>query len=244
MGCILMHILGIIFGGIGVILTWVITFMVQWRLVVLAENNGLVIETGRIDGTWFSRYDGLWLTCLYQYKETMHCTTYNTQVSLTPDLKASRVFMCFALGLTVLAFFCSILGIVSSCCCSCCCCSKQDRHCLTLTAGILYLISLVLIYISVVWVTIYITQKSYSTNLTQGAVRIEIGEALMVAWPCIAFILFSGIDLIVIWSCACGCPRPKTYCNSYKLPMEQRKVQQCNDDCSDVRASTPRMQYL
>ncbi|KAG8540142.1 hypothetical protein GDO81_014566 [Engystomops pustulosus] len=236
--CCLIHILGILFGAIGMILTWIVTLMPYWRLVVLAENNGLVIEGGRIDGEWISRWDGLWLTCLKQFRINMECNNYGSMVSLTADLKAARIFMSFAVAMSLLAFIFSIIGIILIQCCGGCNDGGRERHCFTLTAGLLYLLSTILVLIPVIWTTINIAQRSYDASFTRGAVRIEIGQALLLAWPNIAFLLLGGLVLTFL-CCWCSlsscCSRDPCIKQAGCKPIP---VKEERESCS------PRMEYL
>ncbi|XP_063799965.1 claudin-8-like [Pseudophryne corroboree] len=235
MVCFLIQILGIISGGIGMILTWIVTLMPQWRLVVLAENNGLVTEGGRIDGEWISRWDGLWVTCVNQMRNSLECNNYISMVSLTTDLKAGRVFMSFGIALTVLAFIFSVIGILLSRCCDE---DRRERHCLTLTSGILYLLSAALILIPVIWATTNIVRQAYDASLTRGVVRVQMGEALMLAWPTVVFVLIGGI--ILCWNCSC---KGMGSCCGYKPPHNQEMVYKpCQPD--ERSSCSPRIQYI
>ncbi|KAM9299552.1 claudin-8-like [Gastrophryne carolinensis] len=237
--CLLVQILGIIAGAIGMILTWVVTFLPQWRLFVLTENNSLVVDGGRVDGEWISRWDGLWVTCVTQMRAysqgASDCRGYESMVSLTNDLKAGRVFMGFAIAVTLLAFIFSLVAVLLS---RCCCVDYRDQCCLSLTAGIFYILSAVLVLVPVVWTTRNIVQGTYDASLTGGAVRIQVGESLILAYPTVAFLLLGGLILCFV----CCCYRRENGCQ-YKLPLDQQKA--CRDQCSDERSScTPRMQYI
>ncbi|KAM3923099.1 claudin-17-like [Leptodactylus fuscus] len=236
--CCLIHIIGLIFGTIGMILTWIVTLMPYWRLVVLAENNGLVIDGGRIDGEWISRWDGLWVTCLKQLRIDLECNSYGDMVSLTSDLKAGRMFMSFAIALSVIAFIFSIIGFIFTQCCRCCNGKASERNCLTLTAGLLYLLSTILVLIPVVWTTANIARRAYDASFTWGAVRIEIGYALMLAYPDIVFLFLGGIILTFL----CCCCSLSTCCKTdtcVKQPeCKQSEAKQERASCS------PRMEYL
>ncbi|XP_075119145.1 claudin-8-like [Leptodactylus fuscus] len=186
MSWFLVQIIGIICGGVGMVLTWIMTFMPQWRISILAENNGI---NGRIDGYWISRWDGLWTTCVNQARLSMHCTNYESQVSLTMDLKAGRILLGFAIMMTFLAFIFSVVGVLMGRCSKD---GKETRHCMRLTAGILYILSTFLIAIPVIWTSANILTKAYDSSVCRGALRIEMGEALFLAWPTIAFILISA----------------------------------------------------
>ncbi|KAM5126412.1 claudin-8-like [Mantella aurantiaca] len=239
--CLLVHILGILSGAIGMILTWIVTFLPQWRLAVLAENNGFVVEGGRIDGEWLSRWDGLWVTCLSQRRFSLECNDYGSRVSLTSDLKAGRVFMGFSVAITVLALVLSLVGIVTSGCCSRCCGDRRrDRRCLTLTAGVLFLLSVALILVPVVWVIVNVSRGAYDATLTRGAVRLEIGEALMLAWPTVIFLLIAG----VILCCSCCCRHDEEEeAPPCKEPCDQQMLQS-KRPCEDLPRRNTRMLYI
>ncbi|XP_018412957.1 PREDICTED: claudin-8-like [Nanorana parkeri] len=224
---LLVQILGIICGGIGMILTWIITIMPQWRISVLAENHALA--NGRIDGQWISRWDGLWTTCVSHARVSLLCNSYESMVSLTTDLKAGRVLMGFALVMTFIACTFSLIGILLTRC------SKEGwetRHCMRLTAGVLYIISAALIIIPVAWTTSNIIQKSYDAAVCRGAVRIEMGEALFLAWPAIVFILIGGI--IMCWRYDCRCNKdscgyvPPRECEMECRPSHPEERRNCN----------------
>ncbi|XP_040271472.1 claudin-8-like [Bufo bufo] len=233
----LVHIIGLIFGTIGMILTWIVTIMPYWRLVVLAENNGLVIEGGRIDGEWISRWDGLWLTCLKQLRLNMECNDYGSMVSLTADLKAARILMSFAVALSVIAFIFSLIGFIVSQCCRCCDDRDSENHCLTLTAGLMYFLSAILVIIPVVWTTVNISRRAYDAAFTKGAVRIEIGQALLLAWPNIAFLLIGG-TILTFLCCFCSISTCCTREPCKQAVYKEHPVKEERSNCS------PRMEYL
>ncbi|KAM9320373.1 claudin-8-like [Gastrophryne carolinensis] len=223
----LVQVVAIILGGIGMILTWVVTIMPQWRLSVLAENNGL--PNGRIDGQWIGRWDGLWTTCVNQGRVSMLCNGYESQVSLTSDLKSGRVLMSFAVTMTFIAFIFSMFGMLLTRCRPQE--SKETRHCLLVTAGAMYIVTAALITVPVLWTTSNIVRQAYDASVCRGAVRIEMGEALFLAWPTIAFILIAGI--ILCWRCYCRCkadnciclPDKRDYLPPAEVEMECRPIQ-------------------
>lgn len=235
--CCMIHLMGILSGAIGMVLTWIVCIMPYWRLSVLAENNGLVIPGGRIDGEFLSRWDGLWITCLKQPWVDMVCDNYGSQVSLTADLKAARMFMCFAIGLSILACIFSIIGFIMVQCCQCCD-KGGERHCFTLTAGLLYILSAILVLIPVIWTTVYIARRAQDATYTQGALRIQIGYSLMLAWPNIAFLLGGGL-LLTFLCCLCTL---STCC--IKDPCEERAVCKQDEPKEERVSCSPRMEYL
>uniref|UniRef100_A0A8C5PAZ4 Claudin n=1 Tax=Leptobrachium leishanense TaxID=445787 RepID=A0A8C5PAZ4_9ANUR len=233
MASFLVQIIGVICGGIGMILTWMITFMPQWRVSILAENSGFL--NNRIDGHWISRWDGLWTTCINQARLSLQCTGYDSMVSVTSDLKSGRVLVGFALTMTIIAFLFSIVGMLFTRC-------HEDRrcgkNCLLLTAGILYLLSALLILIPVSWTTSNIVLQAYDSVVCKGAVRIEMGEALFLAWPNLVFLIVGGTMLC--WLCSC---RRKDHV-VYAAPRDQEMECRVIHTGDDVPPCNPRVQYL
>ncbi|CAH2219304.1 claudin-8-like [Pelobates cultripes] len=229
----LVQIIGVICGGIGMILTWMITFMPQWRVSILAENNGFI--NNRVDGYWISRWDGLWTSCVNQARVSVQCNTYDSLVSVTSDLKSGRVLVGFALTMTIIAFIFSVVGMLFTQC------NEERRHgknCMLLTAGILYILSALLILIPVSWTTSNIVRQAYDASVCRGALRIEMGEALFLAWPTLVFLTIGGIMLC--WLCSC---RRKEHIN-YVLPRDQEMECRVVPEVCDIPAGHTRAQYL
>ncbi|OCT91234.1 hypothetical protein XELAEV_18014284mg [Xenopus laevis] len=214
MACFLVQIIGVLCGSIGMILTWVITLMPQWRISIIAENNGHTIN--RLDGQWISRHDGLWRTCVNNGHISQGCNGYDSVISLTTDLKAGRVLMSFAVMLTLLGFLFSFVAMLMSQCREK---SRNGKRCLLLTSGIFYILSVILIIIPVSWTMKNIIFYSCDSIVCRGAVRIELGEALFLAWPTVAFLLVGGI--IMCWVCTC---RHHEERGTYVPPRDQEMV--------------------
>ncbi|XP_053561154.1 claudin-8-like [Bombina bombina] len=227
MAWFVVQIIGIICGGIGMVLTWIISFIPQWRVTILAENNGLL--NSRIDGQWISRWDGLWVTCINQAGISLICNNYESPGSVTTDFKAGRVLIGFAIAMSVIAFLSSLVGVLFDRCHEE---SRPGKHCLLLTAGILYILTVVLILIPVSWIMSNILQGVYGESLCRGAMRIEIGEAIFIAWPTMLFLLIGGI--ILSWHCSC---RHKKETCEYIPPRDQEMV--CRDNYG-----SPRVEYI
>ncbi|KAG8450262.1 hypothetical protein GDO86_002785 [Hymenochirus boettgeri] len=192
----LVRVIGVLCGSIGMILTWIITIMPQWRVTIIAENNGIL--NFRLDGQWISRLDGLWVTCINQVQITQLCNSYDSIASVPTDLKAGRVFMSIAIIMTVLAFLFSLVGMLFN---RCDVDNLRVKHCLLLTSGIVYILSAMLIAIPVSWTTSNVVSQTCDAIVCRGSPRLELGEALFLAWPTIAFLLIGGI--ILCWICPC-----------------------------------------
>ncbi|XP_075449417.1 claudin-8-like [Ascaphus truei] len=231
MACFMAQVVGIICGLIGMILTCVITSMPQWRVSILAENNGV---NNRIDGQWMSRWDGLWSTCINQARLELQCTSYDSLGSIKSDLKAGRVLMSFAVVLSIIAFISSFVGMLFTRCHGA---NGQGKHCLLLTSGILFNLCAVLVLIPVSWITSNIVKEVYGST-SGGALRIEAGEALFLAWPTIVFLLVGGI--IFCWHCPCN--ERKENCD-YVPPQDQEMMYRVRQK-EETPSSYHKVQYI
>ncbi|XP_029435038.1 claudin-8 [Rhinatrema bivittatum] len=189
MALYIIQIIGLILGGIGMILTCIVTGMPQWRISIMVESNCQTSQK-RIDGQWLSRWEGLWTTCISQANIHMQCNSYESLVSVTPDLKAGRVLMTFAIILSILAFLTAIIGMLFTRCFGQ---SARGKYCLLLTAGIAFILAAILVLIPVSWTTNNIISERDA--MCKTAQRQEMGEAIFLAWPTILFLFIAGVIL-------------------------------------------------
>ncbi|XP_075449155.1 claudin-8-like [Ascaphus truei] len=194
MAYFIVQILGIVLGAIGTILTIVVTSMSQWRVSYMVEGNALNCDK-RIDGQWLSRWDGLWLTCVTKNHNNMHCTSYDSLLSITTDLKAGRVLMAFAVVIAIISLIVAIVGLL---CARCHRGEERGRNCLLLTAGIGFIIAGILVLIPVSWTASNIIRE-INNPMCKTIQRQEIGEAIFLGWPTVLFLLIAGA--ILCWHC-------------------------------------------
>ncbi|KAM5182164.1 claudin-8-like [Mantella aurantiaca] len=193
--CIVQSI-GMILGGTAMILTFAVCLMPHWRVSILAESNGY---GKRLDGHWISRWDGLWATCVRQSNNPMSCQPYSASNSLTPDLKISKVLMCFAVLAAVAGFFSGLTGMLLNKCLN----KKTGNHrCLLLLSGISYIFAGILILMPVTLVAINV-MRAVCFSSCKSIQEQEIGEAVMLGWPT-ALLFFIG-GSIFCWYHPCQC---------------------------------------
>ncbi|XP_030060908.1 claudin-8 [Microcaecilia unicolor] len=191
----IIQIIGIILGFIGLILTGIVTGMPQWRISIMVESNCQTAQK-RIDGQWMTRWDGLWSTCISQSNMQMQCNSYDSLVTVTADLKAGRVLMVFALILSILAFLTAIMGMLFSHYFRK---NERGKYYLITTAGTAFVLAALLVLIPVSWTTHSIFREYDAMCKTSQ--RLEMGEAIFLAWPTILFLLIAGLVLC--------CSRPR-----------------------------------
>ncbi|NWR56275.1 CLD8 protein, partial [Bucorvus abyssinicus] len=196
-----LQIAGLLVGGIGMIGTFAVTGMPQWRVSAFIENNIVVFET-----IW----EGLWMHCIRQANIRMQCKVYDSMLALSPDLQASRGLMCAGSVLSFLAFMVAIVGMK---CTRCAPSSWQAKGYIILTAGLLFILSGAVELIPVCWVANTIISDFYNPMVNVAQKR-ELGEALYLGWVSSFCLITAG----AIFCCFCCCCE-KTRSYGYSSPM-------------------------
>uniref|UniRef100_A0A8C2Y775 Claudin n=1 Tax=Coturnix japonica TaxID=93934 RepID=A0A8C2Y775_COTJA len=124
-----LQIAGLLLGGLGMIGTFAVTGMPQWRVSAFIENNIIVFET-----IW----EGLWMHCIRQANIRMQCKVYDSVLALSPDLQASRGLMCAGSVLSFLAFLVATVGMK---CTRCRQSGWPTKGYILLAAGLLFILS-------------------------------------------------------------------------------------------------------
>uniref|UniRef100_A0A452HJE2 Claudin n=1 Tax=Gopherus agassizii TaxID=38772 RepID=A0A452HJE2_9SAUR len=192
-----LQIVGLVVGGIGLAGTFAVTGMPQWRVTAFIENNIIVFET-----IW----EGLWMHCISQANIRMQCKCkfYDTVLALPPILEVSRGLMCFAVMLSVIAFLTAIIGMKCTVCVGD---NKQVRSNILLAAGIIFILTGILILIPVSWTASNIIGDFYNPAVHAGLKR-DLGAALYLGWVSSAFLMIGGAIFCSFYSCA---DKPRTW---------------------------------
>ncbi|NWH82332.1 CLD8 protein, partial [Piaya cayana] len=188
MGSGALQIAGLLVGGIGMIGTFAVTGMPQWRVSAFIETNIVVFET-----IW----EGLWMHCIRQANIRMQCKVYDSVLALSLDLQASRGLMCAGSVLSFLAFMIAIIGMKWMRCTQS---SWQAKGYIILTAGLLFILSGTVELIPVCWVANTIISDFYNPVVNVAQKR-ELGEALYLGWVAAVCLIAAG----AIFCCFCHC---------------------------------------
>ncbi|NXK83661.1 CLD8 protein, partial [Amazona guildingii] len=202
MGSGALQIAGLLVGGIGMIGTFAVTGMPQWRVSAFIENNIIVFE---------SIWEGLWMHCIRQANIRVQCKVYDSVLALLPDLKASRGLMCAGSVLSFLAFIFAITGTKYMRCTQSC---WQAKGYISLVAGFLFILSGVVELIPVCWVANAIISDFYNPVVNVAQKR-ELGEALYLGW--VAAFCLTAAGAIFCCICCC-CVKTRSY--RYSAPNE------------------------
>ncbi|XP_030907333.1 claudin-8-like [Melopsittacus undulatus] len=204
MAYFVLQIVGLIFGGIGMVGTLAATFMPQWRVSAHIDGNIVVFET-----IW----EGLWMACASQLGIRLQCKFYDSILSLSPPLEAFRALMCTAVVLSIISFLLAIVGV------------KYTRRnkvisIFILAAGLSFLLTGILVLIPVSWSAGSIIRDFYDPKVPTPLKR-ELGAALYVGWVSSALLIIAGAMYSIFWCWADASLKskyPLLSCHSLRKP--------------------------
>nr|XP_020008327.1 claudin-8 [Castor canadensis]AJE28193.1 claudin 8 [Castor fiber] len=173
-----LQIAGLVLGGVGMVGTVAVTIMPQWRVSAFIESNIVVFE---------NLWEGLWMNCMRHANIRIQCKVYDSLLALSPDIQASRGLMCTASVLSFLAFMTAVLGMK---CTRCTGDNESVKIRILLTAGIIFIITGIMVLIPISWVANSIIRDFYNPIVNVAQKR-ELGEALYIGWTT-ALVLIAG----------------------------------------------------
>ncbi|XP_019380769.1 PREDICTED: claudin-17-like [Gavialis gangeticus] len=174
-----LQIIGLILGGIGMVGTFTATLLPQWKVSAFIGSNIVVFET---------RWEGLWMNCVSQLNIKTQCRFYPSVLALPDALEAARALMCIAVVLSIIAFVTAITGME---CTQCTGDNKQARKIILLTAGVIFILTAILVLIPVSWTANDIIRDFYNPLIPAPRKR-ELGAALYLGWVSSAFLIAGG----------------------------------------------------
>uniref|UniRef100_A0A3B4GPJ7 Claudin n=1 Tax=Pundamilia nyererei TaxID=303518 RepID=A0A3B4GPJ7_9CICH len=189
--------LGII-GWIGVI---VVCAVPMWRVTAFIGSN---IVTSQV--IW----EGLWMSCVVQSTGQMQCKMYDSMLALPQDLQTARAMVIISV---IVGIFGILMAVIGGKCTNC---MEDDvakaKTCIV--AGVIFIITALLILIPVSWSAHAVISDFYNPLLVE-AQRRELGSSLYIGW-CSAAVLLMGGGLL----CSSCPPKPKDggYSVKYSAP--------------------------
>ncbi|XP_066491202.1 claudin-4-like [Tiliqua scincoides] len=189
MGSMGMQILGMALAAMGWLGTIVCCALPMWKVSAFMGNNILVSHRN---------WEGLWMNCVLQSTGQMQCQVYEVMLALPQDIQAARALVVIAILLAVLGLFLSILGGK----CTHCLDEETSKARVVVAAGVIFLLSSILLLIPLCWTAHDIIRNFYSPMIVDSQKR-EFGPSLYIGWASCGLLLFGGTLL------CCNCPRRK-----------------------------------
>ncbi|XP_070802470.1 claudin-3-like [Pituophis catenifer annectens] len=177
---------GVTLSILGLIGTILCCGLPMWKVTAFIGYN---IVTAQFTG------EGLWMNCVTQSTGQMQCKVYDSMLALAPDLQAARALIIIAIVLGVMGIFIFLMGAQ----CTRCIEDESTKAKITITSGVIFLLTGILILIPVCWSANQIVRDFYNIAVPAPMKR-EIGPSLYIGWAAAALFLFGGSLL------CCSCP--------------------------------------
>ncbi|XP_004550248.1 claudin-4-like [Maylandia zebra] len=173
-----LQILGVLlafFGWLGAIIT---CGLPMWRVTAFVGAN---IVTAQV--IW----EGLWMSCVVQSTGQMQCKMYDSMLALPQDLQTARAMVIISV---IVGIFGILMAVIGGKCTNC---MEDDvakaKTCIV--AGVIFIITALLILIPVSWSAHAVISDFYNPLLVE-AQRRELGSSLYIGWCSAAVLLMGG----------------------------------------------------
>ncbi|XP_042298252.1 claudin-4-like [Sceloporus undulatus] len=183
------QVLGIALSAIGWLGAILCCGLPMWRVTAFIGNNIVVAQI-----IW----EGLWMNCVVQSTGQMQCKVYESMLALAQDMQAARALVIIAIILAVVGLLFSILGGK----CTNCVEDEASKAKIMITAGVVFLLSGLLVLIPLCWTANNIIRDFYNPMVVDSQKR-EFGPSLYIGWAASGLLLIGGALL------CCNCP-PKS----------------------------------
>ncbi|XP_036414103.1 claudin 15-like b isoform X1 [Colossoma macropomum] len=163
-----------------------------WCLESSSTNSAMWRVHSHVDAvvTSSSQYQGLWITCAANAMGAVQCQRYKTILGLPGYVQACRALMIIALLLGLFSILLSALGLK---CTKLGSMSDLAKGRLTLTAGVLFILSGVCVLTAVSWYAARIVQE-FNDPFYVGT-KFELGTGLYLGWAAAVLVILGGAML-------------------------------------------------
>ncbi|XP_072331011.1 claudin-15-like isoform X2 [Scyliorhinus torazame] len=180
------EITGFLMGLAGWMLTGSTLANNYWKISTV---YGSVITSSRL-------YENLWKSCAQDSTGVFNCRMFETMLGLSSYIQACRALMIIAIILGVIATMMALFGLK---CTNIGTMDEKTKGKISLTAGLLFILSGLCGIVPISWYAYNITMEFY--NPVFGGTKYELGSALYIGWAGSALLILGGAFL------CCSCKR-------------------------------------
>ncbi|XP_052432321.1 claudin-15-like isoform X1 [Carassius gibelio] len=160
---------------------WLLSFVSlvndSWRTSTFADQL--------ITSVWY--YQNLWQSCTEASTGITSCKQFESMLSLSGYIQACRALMIIALILGLLGVILAAMGLK---CTKLGSTSEETKGKISLTAGIMFILSGVCVMVAVSWYAARVVQEF--TNPFYGGTKYELGAGLYLGWAAATMAILGG----------------------------------------------------
>ncbi|XP_068785474.1 claudin-7 [Struthio camelus] len=165
----------------------VATALPQWQMSSYAGDSII---------TAVAMYKGLWMSCVSQSTGQIQCKVYDSLLSLSAAMQATRALMVISAVLGVIGIAVSTTGMK---CTRCGSDDKTQKARIAMAGGIVFILAGLAALVTCSWYGHQIVSDFYNPSVPVN-LKYEFGSAIFVGWAGSALALLGGSLL------ACSCP--------------------------------------
>ncbi|XP_056330432.1 claudin 15-like b isoform X1 [Danio aesculapii] len=187
MAVMVLQVLGLFLGIVG----WCLESSSINSSVWKSSSHGEAVVTAS------SQFEGLWFSCASNSLGAIHCQRFKTTLGLPGYIQACRALMIIALILGLLSVVLASMGLK---CTKLGSTSEEAKGKISLTAGIMFILSGLCVIVAVSWYAARVVQEF--NDPFYGGTKYELGAGLYLGWAAAALCILGG----------------GTLCTSFKSP--------------------------
>ncbi|XP_063157759.1 claudin-7 [Candoia aspera] len=187
-----LQLLGFVLTLLGVVANLTSTILPQWRVSSFADGSILTAQSYQL---------GLWMECVWQSTGQLQCKVYDSMLSLSPPLQATRALMVISIVLGVIAAGIAAMGMK---CTNCGGDNKVVKARIAMTGGLVFVVGGLASMVASSWMAHQIITDFYDP-LSPTNKRYEMGPSVYLGWVGAALMMLGGGLL------SCSCPGDSAY---------------------------------
>ncbi|XP_020822517.1 claudin-7 [Phascolarctos cinereus] len=181
-----LQLLGFTMAALGWVGLIAATALPQWQVSSYAGDNIITSQ---------AMYKGLWMECVSQSTGLVSCKSYDSILSLSGFIQATRALMVISLVLGFLAMMVAAMGMK---CTRCGGDDKVKKARIAMTGGIIFIVAGLAALVACSWYGHQIITDFYSVLVATNN-KYEFGSAIFIGWAGSSLVILGGG--LLSWSC-------------------------------------------
>ncbi|CAM4549070.1 unnamed protein product [Leuciscus chuanchicus] len=191
--------------------------LVGWCLESSCTNSAVWKRGSNVNAvlTSSSYFQGLWISCASNSLGAIQCQKFKTVLGLEGYIQACRALMIIALVLGLLSVILATMGLK---CTKLGSTSEESKGKISLTAGVMFILSGVCVMVAVSWYAARVVQEF--NDPFYGGQKYELGVGLYLGWAAGSLAILGGGILCTSFKSSAPQTRAQSYNYSASQPQK------------------------